>query len=467
MTSFSRIIGIDYSGAETAHSSLKGLRIYETGGEEQPREFLPPASPRKYWTRRGVAEWLVEQLAESEPSLVGIDHAFSFPLAYFEAHALAPNWPAFLDDFQHHWPTDEPNTYVDFVRDGVVGNGSARTGDPRWRRLTEERARHAKSPFHFDVQGAVAKSTHAGIPWLRFIRARLGARVHFWPFDGWDIPAGRSAIVEVYPSLWRREFAREDRDDHQHDAFCVASVLARADRDGTLAALLAPELTASERTIAQVEGWILGVSGKAKEGPRGAAKLEVAPSFRGGSRLSRAFEYARAAHGAQCRKGTNIPYISHLMSVSALVMEYGGDEDQAIAGLLHDIVEDCGPLHEAVIRETFGNRVADIVVACSDGVRDASGNKPPWRARKERYLSHLETADDDTLLVSACDKLHNARAIATDLARGHDVFARFTASREETLWYYEAFLRRFSERMGPAHPLVRELETAVARMGMK
>lgn len=185
------------------------------------------------------------------------------------------------------------------------------------------------------------------------------------------------------------------------------------------------------------------------------------------SRFAAALAYAALAHGAQCRKGTKIPYISHLMSVSALVMEYGGDEDQAIAGLLHDIIEDCGPLHEAVIRETFGNRVADIVVACSDGVRDASGNKPPWRARKERYLSHLETADDDTLLVSACDKLHNARAIATDLARGHDVFARFTASREETLWYYEAFLRRFSERMGPAHPLVRELETAVARMGMK
>src|SRR5262249_46309828 len=87
---------------------------------------------------------------------------------YFEAHGLKPDWPAFLDDFQHHWPTDDDHAYVDFVRDGVMGNGAARTGNARWRRLTEQRAGGAKSVFHFDVQGSVAKSTHAGIPWLRF-----------------------------------------------------------------------------------------------------------------------------------------------------------------------------------------------------------------------------------------------------------------------------------------------------------
>ena len=151
--------------------------------------MLPPPCPRKYWTRRGIAEWLVERLAEDTPTLVGIDHGFSFPLRYFEVHGLKPDWPAFLDDFQRHWPTDEDHIYVDFVRDGACGNGAARMGNARWRRLTEERAGRAKSVFHFDVQGSVAKSTHAGIPWLRFIRQRLGGRVHFWPFDGWDIPA--------------------------------------------------------------------------------------------------------------------------------------------------------------------------------------------------------------------------------------------------------------------------------------
>jgi hypothetical protein len=144
----------------------------------------PPPSPRKYWTRKGVAHWLVERLAEDESTLVGIDHGFSFPLRYFEVHGLEPDWPAFLDDLQRHWPTDEDHTYVDFVRDGSAGNGAARTGNTRWRRLTEERASGAKSVFHFDVQGQVAKSTHAGIPRLRFIRRELVERVHFWPFDG-------------------------------------------------------------------------------------------------------------------------------------------------------------------------------------------------------------------------------------------------------------------------------------------
>jgi hypothetical protein len=261
MPAFTRYIGIDYSGAETPTASLKGLRVYMGEHDLPPVEVPPPPSPRKYWTRKGIAEWLVERLAEDAPTLVGIDHGFSFPLRYFEVHRLLPDWPTFLDDFQRHWPTDDDHTYVDFVRDGIHGNGAARMGNARWRRLTEERAGGAKSVFHFDVQGSVAKSTHAGIPWLRFIRQRLGQRVHFWPFDGWDIPAGRSAIAEVYPSLWSRRFANEGRTADQHDAFCIAAWLSRADRDGTLGGFLKPDLSPAERTVAQVEGWILGCSG--------------------------------------------------------------------------------------------------------------------------------------------------------------------------------------------------------------
>jgi hypothetical protein len=107
---------------------------------------------------------LAARLAEDVPTIVGIDHGFSFPLRYFELHQLAPDWPTFLEDFQRHWPTDAEHTYVDFVRDGAAGNGAARTGNARWRRITELRAGSAKSVFHFDVQGSVAKSTHAGIP---------------------------------------------------------------------------------------------------------------------------------------------------------------------------------------------------------------------------------------------------------------------------------------------------------------
>jgi hypothetical protein len=257
---FSRTIGIDYSGAKTPTASLEGLRVYMAEGEAPPAEVPPPPSAKKYWTRRGIAEWLVERLAEDVPTLVGIDHGFSFPLRYFEVHGLLPDWPRFLDDFQRHWPTDEDHVYVDFVRDGVAGNGAKRTGNACWRRLTEECAGGAKSVFHFDVPGQVAKSTHAGIPWLRFIRQRLGERVHFWPFDGWDIPAGRSAIAEVYPALWSRGFVNEGRSGDQHDAFSIAAWLSRADRGGSLAAFLKPELNPAERTVAQVEGWILGVT---------------------------------------------------------------------------------------------------------------------------------------------------------------------------------------------------------------
>jgi hypothetical protein len=111
----------------------------------------------------------------------------------------------------------------------------------------------------------VAKSTHAGIPWLRFVRQRLGSRIHFWPFDGWEIPAGRSVIAEVYPALWNRGFAREGRTGDQHDAYCIAAWLSRADRDGSLAAFLKPNLTPPECSVAQVEGWILGVPGLIRE----------------------------------------------------------------------------------------------------------------------------------------------------------------------------------------------------------
>jgi len=255
---FGQYIGIDYSGAAAPISSLKGLRIYIATRELPPVEVLPPPSPRKYWTRRGLAEWLVDLLSKDRPTLIGLDHAFSFPLRYFETYHLLPDWPAFLDDFQKHWPTDDDNTSVDDVRYGLCGNGSARFGETRWQRLTDERA-GAKSVFHFDVPGSVAKSTHAGLPWLRFIRQKVGNRVHFWPFDGWSITAGKSVIAEVYPSLWSKRFAREARTSDQHDAYSVAAWTRQADIDGSLTGFFEPTLTPAERTRAQIEGWILGV----------------------------------------------------------------------------------------------------------------------------------------------------------------------------------------------------------------
>lgn len=256
---FDRYIGIDYSGAQTPTSSLPGLRIYVANRDGPPTEVPPPAGPKKYWTRRGIAEWLVQRLCEDEATLVGIDHGFSFPLKFFERHDLPHDWPAFLDDFHRHWPTDDDNTYVDFVRDGVCGNGAARAGDSKWRRITEVRARAAKSVFHFDVQGSVAKSTHAGLPWLKHIRQRLPGRVHFWPFDGWAPGTGRSVIAEVYPALFSRAFPQGDRTSDQHDAWAVAEWMRRVDLAGGLGEFFAPDLSETDRAAAMVEGWILGL----------------------------------------------------------------------------------------------------------------------------------------------------------------------------------------------------------------
>jgi hypothetical protein len=259
MPKFERYIGIDYSGAQTPTSSLPELRVYAADWVMPPKEVPPPASARKHWTRQGIAEWLVSRLSAEKPILVGIDHAFSFPLRYFETHLLPPDWHKFLDDFQKHWPTDEANTYVDFVRDGNRGMAGKRAGHPSWLRLTEQWTASAKSVFLFDIQGQVAKATHAGLPWLRFIRDNCRQRVHFWPFDGWDIPDGRSVLAEVYPSLWTRRFPKENRNDDQHAACAVSAWLRRADSNGSLAGYFNPPLEPRERTLAQVEGWILGV----------------------------------------------------------------------------------------------------------------------------------------------------------------------------------------------------------------
>jgi (p)ppGpp synthase/HD superfamily hydrolase len=156
-----------------------------------------------------------------------------------------------------------------------------------------------------------------------------------------------------------------------------------------------------------------------------------------GERFHDAFLFAAEKHRSQTRKQTGIPYMAHLMSVAALVLEAGGDEDLAIAALLHDVVEDCGgkPILEEV-RHRFGERVAHVVAGCTDA---DTYPKPPWRERKEAYLQHLRHAHPDVRLVAAADKLHNAREILKDYrVGGEPLWQRFKGKREGTLWYYRA-----------------------------
>lgn len=179
-------------------------------------------------------------------------------------------------------------------------------------------------------------------------------------------------------------------------------------------------------------------------------------------RIAQALALAVEAHDGQKRKGTTIPYIAHPMGVASIALEHGADEDQAMAALLHDAVEDGGAQYSQRIRNQFGDRVADIVDGCTDGVPDESGRKAPWKERKESYISHLRKASDDVLLVSGSDKLHNARAIVEDLLRiGPKVFDRFTATKEQTIWYYETLASVFVSR---GAPISKALTDTVNRM---
>ena len=230
-------------GPRQPNSSLKGLRAYQADRSSIPVEVQPPPSPRRYWTRRDLVQMVERRAMSGNANDRRHRSRILISATLFRDASPAPDWPAFLDDFQRHWPTDDEHTYVDFVRDGIRGNGAVRAGNSHWRRLTEVRAGAAKSVFHFDVPGSVAKSTHAGLPWLRYLRQRLDNRVHFWPFDGWEVPPGQIVIAEVYPSLWSRGFPREDRTADQHDAYSIAEWMRRRDQDGSLKDFLSPRLT--------------------------------------------------------------------------------------------------------------------------------------------------------------------------------------------------------------------------------
>ena len=166
-------------------------------------------------------------------------------------------------------------------------------------------------------------------------------------------------------------------------------------------------------------------------------------------RFDRALLYATHVHGGQVRKGTSTPYVAHLLAVAATVLEYGGSEDMAIAALLHDAVEDQGgPPRLSDIRNRFGDRVADIVRSCSDSVVNTSAGqqKEDKRIRTTRYIEHLETVDEDTLLISLSDKVHNARSILRDLRKpevGTTVWDRFKGKKEGTLWHYRELANAF------------------------
>jgi (p)ppGpp synthase/HD superfamily hydrolase len=179
------------------------------------------------------------------------------------------------------------------------------------------------------------------------------------------------------------------------------------------------------------------------------------------ARFEEALAYATRLHNDQSRKGTGIPYVAHLLAVTALVLEWGGDEDMAIAALLHDAVEDQGGMDTlADIRRRFGERVATIVDGCTDSYTHP---KPPWKQRKEAYIKRLRVEPGDVRLVSIADKIHNARSILFDLRKdGVSALDRFKGGRDGTLWYYQALVAVFNEIENT--PQAAELARLVAEM---
>jgi (p)ppGpp synthase/HD superfamily hydrolase len=178
-------------------------------------------------------------------------------------------------------------------------------------------------------------------------------------------------------------------------------------------------------------------------------------------RFTQALIYATQLHATQVRKGSGVPYITHLLGVASIALEYGANEDEAIAALLHDAIEDQGgATTREEIRRRFGDNVTEIVDGCTDA---DTTPKLPWRQRKETYIAHIPTASRSVLLVSAADKVHNARSIVKDYrVLGESVWERFQGRKEGTLWYYRSLVEAF--RQIESSPIFEELERVVLEL---
>lgn len=251
---FKAYIGIDYSGASKPVKRLPGLQLFKASQNLEPQLIRTSAGQGWNWSRKEIAYWCLETLKNETPIIIGIDHVFSFPSTYMHRYQIS-SWNHFLDDFHRHWPTDQDHVTVESCREG-----NKRSGSPHEFRLTEDWTSGAKSFFRFNLQGTVAYSSHAGTPWLRFLRRHtdLKAKIHFWPFDGLEIPSGKSVIAEVYSALFKRRF-RSGFEKDAHDAYSIAKWLQAMDIRGVLDVYFKPPLTTGEKKKANLEGWILGV----------------------------------------------------------------------------------------------------------------------------------------------------------------------------------------------------------------
>jgi hypothetical protein len=255
---FKRYIGIDYSGADLPSKPLSGIRAFLAEGSKSPD---PKASSGgRHWSRESLANWLLSELTRHPQTIVGIDHAFSLPEYYF-THFNLRTWLTFLKHFEARWNTREEPVRLCWTRNVSSPPycfGEADAERESWRfRLTEKWTSSAKSVFVSGHQGAVAYSTHAGIPWIAWLRRKL-PKVHFWPFDGLLPAKSASVVAEIYPSIFRNRFFSDLKTDAR-DAFVVCRWLQQTDQRGFLSRYFAPPITPEEKRTVAREGWILGI----------------------------------------------------------------------------------------------------------------------------------------------------------------------------------------------------------------
>jgi len=251
MPSFDEYVGVRYSGRKGPTERLDDLVVFAAIGEAEPWRELNRADGEGRWSRQELAAWLLGKLSEEARIVVGLDHAFGFPQSYMLRNDLA-SWEAFLRDFEEHYPTHQVS-----VKELLPG--LTRLGEEDEQRLTGRWTAFPRSVFQFDLQDNAARATHAGIPWLSYLR-RAGERAHFWPFDGFEVPEGRSVVAEARPARLKYRYTRDGLDRQEHEAFAICAWLQERDRLDLLRPYFTPPLSEAEQQRAQLEGWILGVS---------------------------------------------------------------------------------------------------------------------------------------------------------------------------------------------------------------
>lgn len=251
MTAFDQYVGVRYSGRKGPEERLDDLVVFAAREDHEPWRELNRSDGEGRWSRQELAAWLLAKLSEDSRVVVGLDHAFSFPQSYMHRNNLG-SWDAFLRDFESHFPTHKVS-----VKELLPG--LRRLGEEDEQRLTGRWTAFPRSVFQFDLQDNAARATHAGIPWLSYLR-RAGDRVHFWPFDGLQLPAGRSAVVEVRPARLKYRYTRDGLDRQEHEAFAITAWLQDRDRLDLLRPYFTPPLSDTEQDRARLEGWILGVA---------------------------------------------------------------------------------------------------------------------------------------------------------------------------------------------------------------